>query len=870
MRERDRGFMTAIVTRLVAGCVRRAGAVIALFVLLGGLACAYVAGNFAIDTDTSKLLSPSLPWRQQDLALDKAFPGRTDQLLVVIDGATPEKADAAATALFDALSGKTGIIRSIERPGGGDFFARNGILFRSLKDVQEDAAQLVSAQPFLASLAADPTLRGVMSALSQATEGVRRDRATLESLRPALSGIADALERLDQGKDPAFSWQRIISGRAPGTQELRRFITLQAVLDFSDLEPGREVSDEIRRTARDLGLTEAHGVRVRLTGPVALADEEFATVADGAALNGAVTVAIVVAILFLALRQIRIIVPVLINLFVGLAITAAIGLALVGALNLISVAFAVLFVGLGVDFGIQFAVRYREERHRTDVAAQALPDAAAGLTNSLVLAAASIALAFYSFLPTAYRGLSELGLIAGTGMIVALVTTMTLLPALLAVFRPGGEKAEIGYAFLAPVDRFLERRRNWVVGTTFGLVVLGLPLLLHLRFDSNPLDLRSPKTESVATLLELLRDPDTGQNAIEILSPDLPQALALGERLRALPEVSRVATVQSFVPDEQEQKLAALEDANFFLQDTLNPEAVKPAPDEAETRQAVEKTARDLTDIATDRSENGVADARRLAALLKVIAAAPAERVRKAEAALVEPLLVTLDQTRNVLSAGEVTLDNLPETLRKHWLAADGRARVEVAPAGNTNDDTVLRRFVEAVQAVAPMATGAPVSFVESARTIVKAFLQAAALSVVAIACFLFLALRSWKDVALTLVPLLVAGIVTLEICVLVGLPMNFANIIALPLMLGVGVAFKVYYVMAWRAGQTDFLQSSLTRAVFFSACTTATAFGSLWLSHHPGTSSMGELLGIALMTTLCAAVLFQPALLATQGAHHR
>ena len=114
----------------------------------------------------------------------------------------------------------------------------------------------------------------------------------------------------------------------------------------------------------------------------------------------------------------------------------------------------------------------------------------------------------------------------------------------------------------------------------------------------------------------------------------------------------------------------------------------------------------------------------------------------------------------------------------------------------------------------------------------------------------------------LTLVPLLLAGVVTLEICVLIDLPLNFANIIALPLLLGVGVAFKIYYIMAWREGQTNLLQSVLTRAVTFSACTTATAFGSLWFSSHPGTSSMGKLLAISLLTTMAAAALFQPVLM--------
>jgi hypothetical protein len=231
--------------------------------------------------------------------------------------------------------------------------------------------------------------------------------------------------------------------------------------------------------------------------------------------------------------------------------------------------------------------------------------------------------------------------------------------------------------------------------------------------------------------------------------------------------------------------------------------------------------------------------------------------------------MTTLREVRALLTAEHVTIDTLPPSLKSVWVSADGEVRVEVAPSGDGNDNAVLRRFVDAVRTVAPQASGAPVFIVEAAATIVKAFLEAAVWSVTSIALILFVTLRRWIDVALTLVPLMVAIVLTLEICVAIGLQLNFANIIALPLLLGVGVAFKIYYVMAWRAGETNFLQSSLTRAVFFSACATATAFGSLWFSHHPGTSSMGKLMALSLVTTLSAAVLFQPALLATQRKTH-
>jgi len=228
-------------------------------------------------------------------------------------------------------------------------------------------------------------------------------------------------------------------------------------------------------------------------------------------------------------------------------------------------------------------------------------------------------------------------------------------------------------------------------------------------------------------------------------------------------------------------------------------------------------------------------------------------------------LRTTLRQVRNLLNAEPVSIATLPPALKSNWVSADGRFRVEVAPKGDGNDNAVLRRFVVAVRGVAAEATGQPIFIIEAATTVIKAFLQAGILSLVLIALILFVALRRWVDVALTLVPLLVAIVVTLEICVLIGLQLNFANVIALPLLLGVGVAFKIYYIVAWRSGETNFLQSSLTRAIIFSACTTAIAFGSLCFSHHPGTSSMGKLMALSLLTTLAAAVLFQPALLATQ-----
>ena len=601
---------------------------------------------------------------------------------------------------------------------------------------------------------------------------------------------------------------------------------------------------------------------IRLTGLVPMADEEFGTIADGAGLNAAATGLIVLLIIWCALKSGRIVVAVALSVIIGLAATAAVGLMMVGALNLISVAFAVLFVGIGVDFGIQFSVRYRAERYKEPQFGQALVQAAGNAGRPLALAAAATAAGFYSFLPTDYRGVSELGLIAGTGMFIAFFAAITVLPALLTLLQPPAEQEPVGYKFLAPVDRFMANHRYAIIAGTLAVALAGTPLLRHLHFDFNPLNLRSSKVESVATLLDLMKDPNTDTNTIDVLAPSLTDAPPLMARLQHLPEVARVSSLESFIPQDQDEKLALIKPVAASLLPLLDPAREKEPPTDAEDVEAMERAATAFEATADGLTGKGADDARRLAGLLHKMAAAPPPIREAAREALIPSLDTMLDLLRASLTAKKVTVASIPPDLAANWVSADGRARIEVAPAGDANDNATLLQFAKAVRAIDPAAMGEPIAVQEFGNTVVRAFIEAGLWALLSISLLLFIVLRRISDVLLTLVPLLLAGVVTLEITVLIGLPLNFANIIALPLLLGLGVAFKIYFVMAWRAGTTNLLQSSLTRAVFFSAMTTATAFGSLWLSKHPGTSSMGKLLALSLVCTLAAAILFQPALM--------
>jgi hopanoid biosynthesis associated RND transporter like protein HpnN len=854
-------MLESILVRTVRACTARPWVVIPVWLLLAALAALYTAQNFAISTDINKLISPDLPWRQRELAFDKDFPGQNEFILIVLDAPTKERASEATAALEAELRKQPKLFPSVEEQGGGDFFARNGLLFMPTAELEKTAGELEQAGPLIGTLTDNPNLVGLTDALSFGLAGVQRGQISLDSMTRPLTASATTIEDVLAGKRANFSWYALMSGEPPQSRDLRRLIQVQPTLDYAALEPGKVASDAIRKAAADLHLAEKFGARVRLTGPTPISDEEFATVQEGALVNGIGTVVVVLIILWLALSSARLIFAVFVNLFIGLALTGALGLMMVGALNMISVAFAVLFIGLGVDFGIQFAVRYRAERHDFDDLKEALLRATRHVGPPLTLAAAAVAAGFFSFLPTASRGVSELGQIAGAGMIIAFITSITLLPALLMVLNPPGEKEPVGFSALAPVDRFLERRRVPVLAGTALVVLLGLPLLLHLSFDFNPLHLRSAKVESIATYLDLQRDPQVGGSPIDIVAPSEGAIGAIVKRLAAVPEVSHTVTVLNFVPDDQDRKLAII----AKLKQTIGPDlegANDPPPDDAATVAALHRSADALNKAAAGKSGSGADAAKRLSADLVKLADAPPAMRAGVDDAMVSPLKTALDDLRNLLKAERITLQNLPPHLLRDWVAPDGRTRVQVFPKNASGDNDAVRAFARAVLTAEPAAIGGPVSILESGNTIIRAFIEAGLWAILAIAILLWIVLGRFGDVLLTLLPLLLAGVVALEVTVLIGMPLNFANIIAMPLMLGLGVAFKIYYIMAWRSGRTNLLQSSLTRAVIWSALTTATAFGSLWLSSHPGTSSMGKLLALSLVCTLAAAVLFQPALM--------
>ena len=843
--------------------IRRPWTTLCVAVAIALCSLLFAVSHFAMSTDTAELISPNVDWRRHERAMDDAFPQLRDEMLVVVDGATPEVAEEGATRLAATMNADRKHFRVVRRPEGGYFFAREGLLFGTLADVRNTTAALIKAQPLLGSLAADPSLRGVTTAMATILDGVDEGSATLSQVAAPMRAVANATNASLDGKPAFFSWQRLFaSGNSSLAPPTRRLILARPMLDYGSITPGEEAGVAVHKAARTLGLDAAHGITVRLTGDVPLSDEEFSTLQDNIGLVGLVMLAAMLVTLWFATRSVRLVGAIVTTIAIGLLVTLAVGLLAVGRLNLISIAFIPLFVGLGVDFGIQICVRFNAERADGAVPHDALRRAAAALGLPLLLAAAAVFLGFGAFLPTAYIGIAELGVIAGLGMAIALAFSVTLLPALVMLVKPGAPHGEVGCSAMAPIDRWLAENRNTVLWAFVVAMVLSMALLPKVVFDFNPLNLRDPNGAAMKTLTDLTRDPDRTPNTIGVLAPNQAAALALARKLDALPEVKQVVSLDSFIPADQTPKLAAIQDASLLLDLTLNPFDPAPAADDRALVASLVTLSARLAQTARQGPGPDATALRALAgAFARLARATPTQRAAVSDV-LANPLRVLLDQTRAALQAEPVTPQSLPLDLVRDWRTPDGRYRLEVSPSGNANDNQVMRSFRDAVTTVTPDVSGLPVATQAAASTIVGAFVQGGVIAFLLVSILLFAVLRDAREVAFTLAPVILSIFLTLGTCAVIGQPINFANIIAFPLLFGVGVAFHIYFVMAWRGGASDLLQSSLARAVLFSALATGTAFGSLWLSHHPGTASMGKVLMISLVWTLVCALVFEPALL--------
>jgi hypothetical protein len=833
----------------------------AVTLVLTALAGWYAAGNLGVNTDTANMISPTIPWRQHYNEYRDAFPLRDRNLLIVIDAPTRERADEFATELVQELRKQPERYLSPLLAGEGEFFERNGLLYLPTAELAKLTDRLAAAQPLIGLLGDRLDGAAVLDVARQTlTAGGDADAAELAAFYEELARTIGSAADREASK---FAWDRLIPtspGRDPraGT---RRIITLQPAVDFGRMQPAAAAIADVRAIAARLNAT--GDVRVRLTGTVAMEHEELLSVSRGAGLGALATFILVALVLYASLRSWRLLAASIVTLIVGLSLTAAFAAVTVGKLNLLSIAFVVLNVGLGSDYVIHVLLRYREliaEGHATNAA---LVETVRDVGSSLVLCAFTTAAGFYAFIPTTFSGVSELGLIAGTGVFFGLFASITVLPAIVAWWDREPQRLGVAPTWLDPrIFAPLSRKPRLVLAVTTLVLVAAFVALPRVTFDSNPIHLRDPNSESVSTLLDLAASGDAPILNLAAVAPDAATARRWATELREQPEVRAVTTTDALVPDEQDEKLLLLEDLQLLMGSDFgdlerapaDPGAFAAALAALEAASADVPAARALHDATAKWLDGG--DAGDYDAALS-----------RLDESLTAGLPRELGRLAGALRAERFDRGDLPAALAQRWLAADGRELVEIAPAENVSDNAAARRFISAAYSVVPTATGLPVVYQEASATVVAAFERALTYAFILVAAIIWLVLRDLKDTLLVLVPIALATMLTAALTVAIGMPFNYANIIALPLLVGMGVDNGIHVVHRMRNEDVARLfDTSTMRAVLASALTTVASFGNLAFSSHRGTASMGILLALGLITSMAVTLIVLPAWLALRA----
>ena len=837
-------WLIRALAKWVGWVARHAWVVLAGLALVTCVAAWVAVDRHRMNADLGDLIRQEASWRADFDRFQGAFPEHVKTAVVVVSGSGFKQVEDAAHQIEAEIRRRPDRFRAVYAGGNHPFFRDHALLYVDQEELDDVAVRLAEAQPWLTAVAEDPSLRGLLKLLEQ---GVTNDPPSgFDSVVRLFEESASALLG---GDDPSLYWANEFF---TADDVWHRLISVKTNLKLGETLANAELVEELRRIVAQTRAPPS--VRVGITGEAALAHEEIEAAVGGVQLAGWLALALLAAVLIVGVRSLKIIIATFTMLVVGISLTAAHAMLTVGEYNTLSVVFVVMFFGLGVDFAIHFSLRYQEAvKVGAGDVVQALESTVHSVGGAIFICTLTTALGFLGFWPTDYQGLADLGIISAGGMVIAGFLAFTLLPAFFTVFGPIKPRV-MPIPSGARLVGALIAHRGWVLGLTAAAAALALAFASQSRFDYSVLALKDPDTDSMRTLRLLQRDGEATDYALLMLSEDI-QAI---EAVRALPEVDSVLTLADFVPEDQSDKLYVLEDLQWILASALAPLRRLDAPTESELQASVRSL---LQTIETSADRDRFAG---LEAVLRDLAIGPAPQLLVWQQGVIANLVEELEWLRRALHVGLVTEEAVPAEIRARLTSAAGERLSIVLPAENVAHVGAMNRFIDAVQAIAPTATGRPVIERGVGGVVVASFQQAMTFALVAIGIVLLAMFQSLRHALLIMVPLGLAVLFTLALGVLLDAPLNMANILVMPLIFGLGVDSGVHVVDRYR-GEGDvphLMHSSTPRAVVLSALTTVGAFAALALSSHAGTASIGFLLAIAVSLLLIFTVFLLPVLL--------
>lgn len=848
-------------------------------VLLAYGAINYTANHLSVNTDTAELIAPDAPFQQNRRKFEEQFGQEVHTLLLVVESSSPELTKAAAQRLARELRADNEHFTKVYRPDENAFFHRNGLLYLETDKLADFSSTLAQAQPFIGRISQDPSLNGFFSIFVDALNADSKSEEVPIDLMSLIDKVSASLNKTLNGETDLLSWQKLIAeNKISEEQSDKAFIFVTPKFDFSEILPVAPAIDSIRHAVDRIQDPNLPKVKVWVTGEVGLEHDEMTGMSEGTFTASIFSIVLVCGILLIAYRSWLLMLATLGTLALGMVFCGLFASVAVKQLNLISVAFAVSNIGLGVEYAIHFCLRYRDnlDAHGNDKG-KAIRSAILDTGPSLILCAGTTSIGLFAFIPTDYQGISELGLLAGTSLFICLFVTLTVLPVLLKVM-PTPPIHQLKAGELPGASKFSQLLASFTLHyakpitlATCLATLAAIYFVFQVKTDFNPLNLRDPKTESVIAFKSLMKTRDTSPMTLTVLVKNEADARTMQKTLESLSTVDSTVSLFDFVPENQAEKLEIIDEMAM----TLGPQSqsfpqLKTGTD---LRPSLERMIAAIdANLPKKHNPLEIRSLQNFKRQLQDVTIELDARLQPDRGVFIEKiqtsLLGTLPTVMNELLLGfkadNIRPENIPNEIKERWLSQEGLYRIQIFPKQDLNDLDNLQAFITDVQAVAPNATDLPVMYWESMKAVINAFQEAILIALVSIALLLLFIRRSIVDTLLVMTPLVLAGIFTMASTVFTGTPINFANIIALPLLMGLGVDNGIHMVEKLHhslSEEQNIYQSSTARGMFYGALTTISSFAGLAFSPHQGIASMGLVITIGIFWIMACTFILLPAI---------
>ena len=870
-------------------------------VVLAAVSVYYTVTHLAIRTSRNDLVASNQRLIKQTEIMDRAFGGR-DGMVVVVENGHPKRTIRFADDLAAQLRRYPDHFPQLFYRIDPESFKRTALLYPEPQDLHKIKERLLKQQDLLSGLAADPRLttfyqlvndRIARAMIGELFTGFLADETKTELpdlslLNASLRGLSASLE----GRQPQNSlFTSFFPKELSDIEESGYFFTENDKFLLFLVTPK---GDSYASRSQDLALlrqTVAQvkkgypGLEVGVTGPDALEADEMSSSMKDVTLATWLSLAGQMGLLILFLRSLRRTLVEGVVLILGLCWTFGLVTLVVGHLNLISLIFAPLMLGLTIDYGIHWFCRLEEEQGPSGAcSAEVLTCTLRRSAPGIVYAGLAATISFVPLAFEGFKGLAELGLILAMGILVMLVATLTLVPALVSLTEkcPRSETSEASPDCPPQPTPFLHlhwHRPGLLVGLGVVITALGGLSLHFVPFDLNPLHLQNPTAESVVWEYKLIQDSKYSTSYGALATASLAELTARTEALKRLPTVSHVESVLSFLPQQVEAKRPLLREMLPVLNAINFPRAPVGASEPQELAGILSRVNFKVGEAAKNLKADEAATKEQVAETHRLInqiiprlrAHDPqtAQRLEAYGRFFFSDLRDTWDLFRGYVNSGLTapppTLADLPAPVRQRFISPQGTYLIRVFPSEDTWNFGPLSRFVKSLWSVDPNAVGDPVLLYNFTLGFRNSILWAAGLALLAIAVMLVFLFRSLKMAMLALLPLVVGTGLTVSLMWLLGLPFNQANVLFVPLILGEGVEFGIIILARWRLEATAraiTLPASTAKGVALAALTTTMGFGSLMVSGHQGTFSLGLLATVGSLSVLLASLSILPACL--------